>query len=113
MEPFAGAPSPVDAALAGLGVVDLLVATLADVTDPHVAVGAIEGESPRVAQPVHPNLCARAGSRDERVVGRHRVRRRARRLRVDTQDLAEPGMQVLRVPERVAAASAVAEADVQ
>ena len=49
-------PAVVDAADAALDVVDLFPRVLADVADPEVAVGAVEGEAPRVAQPERPDL---------------------------------------------------------
>src|SRR5262249_14453610 len=41
-------------------VVDFLPARITDVGDPHVAVGAVEAEAPRIAEPVRPDFPARA-----------------------------------------------------
>ncbi len=52
MGSFQVVPSPVLATNAGFGEVDLFPVILADVGDVHVAGLAVEGELPRVAQPV-------------------------------------------------------------
>src|SRR4029450_5259349 len=57
----------------GLKLVDLLPLVLADVADPEVAVGAVEAEAPRVADPVEPHLGPPARPIGERVVGRNAV----------------------------------------
>src|SRR3712207_7950419 len=47
--------------------VDLLPPTLADVGDPHLAGGAVEGGAPRIAQPIGPDLPhARAAGHEDR-----------------------------------------------
>src|SRR6185369_16991031 len=97
VETFARAPAPVDARLARRRVVDLFVRVLADVADPDVAGRAVEGEPPRVAQAPHPGLAHCAGTRDERIVLRHAVRRVANGRRVDAQDLRQGRGKVLPV----------------
>jgi hypothetical protein len=85
--------------------IDLLDAVLADVADPHVAVGAVEGEPPRVAQAVVPDLVA-AGAADEWVRPRHRVASpRGRAAWIDAQDLSEQAVEVLPAAQGIAAAA--------
>src|SRR5450755_559808 len=70
------APSVVGAgagAVAVAGEVDLLFAVLADVADDEIARAPVEGEAPRIAQPVGPDLRTPAGSGRVRVAGRDRV----------------------------------------
>src|ERR1043165_1064508 len=90
--------------------VDLFVLVLADVGHPEVAGLAVEGETPRVAQAVRPDLAARAGARGERVGGGDGVRRA---VDVDARELAEKLAEVLAVIVRIAAGAAVADADVE
>ena len=56
---------------------------------------------------------AGAGGRDERVVGGDPVRPVGRRRRVDAQELAEQGLEVVAVAFGIAARPAVADADVE
>src|SRR5215204_1270765 len=59
--PLEGAPAEVgELTLARRQDVDLLLAVLADVADPHVAGLAVEGEAPRVAQAVREGFPPRA-----------------------------------------------------
>src|SRR3712207_9328449 len=59
--------------------VDLLPPTLADVGDPHLAGGAVEGGAPRIAQPIGPDLPhARAAGHDGVVGGKVISARRVR-----------------------------------
>ena len=95
--------------------VDLLDLVLSDVADDEVPVGAVEGEAPRVAQPVGVDLAAGARAPDEGVRGRDRVRPAPRGPGIDPQDLAQRRAQRLRVAPGavlVVAAAAVAGADV-
>ena len=71
--------------------VDLLEGVLADVGDPEVAGGAVEGEPPRVAHAVEPDLGRALVAVGERVARRDAVGGPSSRaaLRVDAQDLAE------------------------
>ncbi len=85
--------------------VDLLEAVLADVGDVEVAGAAVEAEAERIAEPEIPDVGITAAD----VSGR----RRRVRVDVDTQDLAELGVEPLPVVHRIAAAAAVAEPDVQ
>lgn len=71
----------------------------------------VEAELPRVAQPVVPDLRQRAGLPREGIARRHRESGSA--VDVDAQELAEPHAKVLRVVVRIAAATTVADADVQ
>ena len=87
---------PHPAQLAAGPVVDLLPVALADVGHPEVAGGAVEGEAPRVAEPVPGDLPARLGGGDVR-----------------PQELAERGAKVLGALLGVAGGAAVAHADVQ
>ena len=76
---------------------------------------AVEGEAPRVAQPVAVDLGARAGAADERVARRDPVALGAGLARIDAQHLAEQAAEILGVAARavlVVAAAAVAGADV-
>ena len=76
---FEGAPSEAEA-FAGIdtvgrrGDVDLLERVLTDIGDPEVTGGAIEGESPRVAQPARPDPSVGTVLADEGIVGGDRVR---------------------------------------
>src|SRR5260370_3830908 len=84
-------PTVVLAAVARGGlVIDLLDLTLADVPDEEIAGGAIEAEAPGIAQPIGPDLRARARLVDEGIVGRDGILL-ARRgvVHVDAQDLPE------------------------
>lgn len=101
--------------------VDLLPAVASDVGQVEVARGAVEGELPRVAETVRPDLGAdlgiALGRGHERVVRRHQVSATTRRERVDAQYLAAQRAQVLSagrrgVQERVRHL-AVADAHVQ
>src|SRR3954471_8903486 len=104
-------PTPVRAFLIAVArEVDLLEEALAHIADPHVLGGAVERELPRVPQPEHPDRALVAGLVLERVA--RRVARPAR-ARIDAQDLAEKHVGVLRVAMGVAAAAAVAHADVE
>ena len=112
------APAPVER-LAGPGAgvdraVDLLVAALADVADPQVAVGAVEGEPPRVSQAALPDL-VEPGPADVRVGRGDAVRAsstssRSRRSGASCRARVDWSLGAV---ARVAAAAAVAHADVQ
>src|SRR3954451_24266155 len=91
--------------------IDFLERVLADVSDPEVAGGAIETETPRIAQAVRPDFAAPAGTQIERIRGRNGVRRAV--IDIDAQDLAEELIDVLGVVVRIAAGAAVSGADVQ
>src|SRR6185437_3348850 len=93
------------------GEVDLLVFVLPDVGDDQIARLAVEGEAPRVAQPVGPDLPTVARRLRERVAGRDRVA--AARQRGDPQHLAEQHVGVLPVVVGIALAAAVTDTDVQ
>nr|BFE74524.1 hypothetical protein GCM10020092_078250 [Actinoplanes digitatis] len=94
--------------------VDLFDQALADVTDPQRVVGLVDGEPPRVAQPVEPDLRPRARRPDERVGGRNAVGlRTAGAVDVDPHDLAEQGAEVLAGLERVVRVAAVAGGPVE
>jgi hypothetical protein len=93
--------------------VDLLVEILSDVSDVEIAGLAVEAEAPGVAQTVGPDLvrAGAGGGRGEGIGGRDGVGSAA--VDVDAQELAEQGVDVLPVLEGIAAAAAVAGADVQ
>ena len=96
--------------------VDLLDVGLADVSDPEVAAGAVERETPRVAETPRPDLVPRAvRGACVRIVVRDRVvrRRSAAGVDVDPEDLAEPVARILRPAARVVSEPAVAERDVE
>ena len=100
-ESLEGRPAEVRASRLGdRQVVDLLVAVVADIADCDRLRPPVEGEAPRVPQAVGPDLVP-SGPADERVVGRDRVGRGAVRRRVDSQQLAEQEIEVLRVLGRV------------
>ena len=90
--------------------VDLLVATLADVADPEVAGGAVEREPPRVPEAAGPYLAACSRRVDVRVVRRDRVGRGPGGTRVDAQDLSVQRRGRLRL---LATHAAVPRADVE
>src|SRR6478609_1912733 len=66
--------------------VDLLARFLADVANHHVAVDPVEGEAPRVAQAVGPDLVA-TRTRGEGIPRRDRVGGRLAGVGVDAEDL--------------------------
>ena len=115
--PLEDAPAEVrPRSLAGTDEVDLLDLVLPDVADRQVPRRAVEREAPRVAQAVGVDLAARALAADERVVVGDRVRVGAALTRVDAQDLPEQrvqGLPVAPLAVLVAAAAAVAHADVE
>src|SRR5688572_21315192 len=87
-------PAKVDPGLgAGGDEVDFLPAVLADVADPQIARSTIKAPAPRIAEPVGPDLRARAGLPDERVVGRNGIR--VATVHVQTQQLAEQRPEIL------------------
>jgi hypothetical protein len=107
---FLEAPAVVLAAGArGRLEIDLLGLVLADVADVEVAGRAVEGDLPRVAQAVSPDLTppAQAG------VARRDAVRLLARLDVDPQHLAEQVVQVLGAVLLVAGTAAVAGAYVE
>ena len=118
---FAQPPAVVAAARADRLPVHFFARGLADVGD-HQRAGAavrpvVEVVAPRIAQAERPDLRQR-GDRlpiDERVVVGHAVAARigVRHVDVDAQHLAEQRVRVLRVVQRIAAAAAVAQADVE
>ena len=104
----------------GRGEVDLFPQVLADVSDDQVSRRPVESPSPRVAQAVCPDLVA-AGCPHEGIGRRDGVRPRrglsawhgARAADVQTQQLAEQDVFVLRVVGRIASRAAVAGPHVQ
>src|SRR5205823_5470818 len=95
---------------AGRHEVDLLVGVLADVADPEIAGGAVEGVAPRVAQAKGPNLGVNVFvEADVRIVRRDGVRGAA--IDVEAQHLAKQGHRILGVPIPIAGAATVAGAD--
>ncbi len=90
---FVEGPTVVLAAVARGGlVIDLLDLTLADVPDEEIAGGAIEAEAPGIAQPIGPDLGARARLVDKGVAGWDGILPAHRSMvHVDAQDLPEQG----------------------
>ncbi len=84
---------------------DLLDGVLADVADPEVPGGRVEGEAPGVPQPPEEDLVEGARVADERVPGRGVAQR------VDAQDRSQPGAEVLGVVMGVVPEAAVTEPD--
>src|SRR5205814_5909710 len=75
------------------------------------ASGAIKRVAPGITQAVGPNLGARIGRAEERVVRRYTVREAG--VHVDTEHLAQQGAQILRVPVGVAGAAPVTQPDIE
>src|SRR6185436_4026935 len=92
------------------GEVDLLPQVLTHVADVEVAGLAIEGVSPRVAEPHRPYLGPVPGLPHERIRRGHRVRKR---VHVDPEELPESRTGTLPVLERIAEAAAVSGPDVE
>src|SRR2546430_17018695 len=82
-------------AVAAAGEVDLLLGVLAHVADDQIARGPVEGEAPRIAQPVGPDLRTPPSSNRERIARRDRVA--AARPGRDPQQLSEQHPGVLAV----------------
>ena len=97
--------------MAAASEVDLLLLVLADVADDQIAGCPVEGEAPRVAQPVGPDLRAPSRRGGEGVARRDRIP--AVGLRRDPQHLGEQHTGVLAVVVGVALAAAIPDADVQ
>ena len=110
-------PAVVLAAVAGPRLeVDLLPRRLPDVGDVEIAV-LVEGDPPRVAEPVGPDLVG-AVLADEGVVAGNGVvaagiRREIVAVDIEPEDLAEEHILVLAVAVGVVAAAAVADADIE
>ena len=98
--------------------IDLFPGALADVGDEKITCLAVEGETPGIAHAVCPNLVQRVRVAHERIVRWHGVvaigiAGKTIAVDVHTQDLAQPGLEILSVLLRVAAAAAVAQTNVQ
>ena len=94
--------------------VHFLVLVLPDIACVQLAGAAIERHAPDVPEPVRPDLRARAGDADERVVLRDAVRAIALGMvDVDAKDLREQRTQVLPRELRVVGRAAVAAAQVE
>src|SRR5262249_2872286 len=91
--------------------VDLLARILADIADVQMAVQAVEARTKRVTQAERPDLAPDPGDADEWIVRGDRVRSRGGD--VQPHDLAEQRRPVLRVPELVTGAPAIAERHVE
>ena len=99
-------------------IVDFFPLALSDVGDKEISSGPVEGASPGIAHAVCPNLVQRVRIAHERIVRWHcivaiRVAGKVVAVNVHTQDLAQPGLEILSVLLRVPAAAAVAQRDVQ
>src|SRR5207302_7310170 len=107
------APAVVFAALArSWSVVDFLPPVLADVGDEQVAIRAVEGKAPGVAQSVGPNFGPGPCGVDERIVRRD-ADAAGLPFDVEAQELAQERSPILRVIHRVTRRSAVAHSDVE
>ena len=93
------------------GEVDLLFGVLADVADDQIAGAPVEGEAPRIAQPVGPDLRTPPRPGREWIARWDRVA--ATGAGRDPQHLAEQDVRVLAIVVRVALAAAVTNADVE
>src|SRR5688500_16539710 len=83
---------------------------LPDVSKEQRAGRAVEAETPGAAETRGPDLGARAGHSHKGIVRRDAIRKGGD---VDAEDFPEEGVHVLRILERVAAASPVAGGEVQ
>src|SRR5580765_6411859 len=95
---------------------DFLEAILPYVADPQSAGRRIKAESPRLPQPVGPNLPpnCQVGMIDERVVRRDGVGDLwAGMVHIDPQQFAPERVQVLAVAERISLRAHVTHSDVQ
>src|SRR3954452_18460767 len=93
--------------------IDFLVPVLTHVADPEVAVRAVEGPAPRIAEAAGEDLIE-AGRADVRVRGGHRVALRARGVtNINREQLAEQAVQALGAIAGVAGAAAVAHPDAE
>jgi hypothetical protein len=104
-------PAVVPSSGAGGLEVDLLALVLSDVPDEQVACLPVEGEPPRIAQPVGPDLGTGSGHSHEGVAGRNGVGQGA--VHVEPQDLAQERAQILSVLVRIPTAAAVTRSDVE
>jgi hypothetical protein len=112
--PFRHVPAEVEPTGAGRSAIDLLELLLADVSDPQVPGDPVEGEAPRVAEPVGPDLRSAAAipsSARERIVARDVVAGRARD--VEPEDRCQERVGVLAVAVGVAARAAISKPDVE
>src|SRR4051812_1322661 len=112
MRSLEDAPAVVAAAAAASRLeIDLFPCVLADVRDEEVAGQPIEAETPRVAQAEGPDLRSRrAGRAGEGIRGRNHI---AVAAHVEPKDLSAQVREGLSGLERVAAAAAVADGEVQ
>jgi len=92
-------------------IVDLLPVLLADVGDVKITGLPVEGEPPRIAQAVGPDLGPGVPAAHEGVVRRDRVRLSP--VHVDPEHLSQQARKVLSVPPRIARPAAVAGPDVE
>jgi hypothetical protein len=98
--------------------VDFFPGTLTHVGDEKITSHTVKGETPGIAHAVRPNLVQRVRVAHERIVRRHRVvairvAGEIVTVNIHTQDLAQPGLEILGVLLRVAAAAAITQPDVK
>ena len=98
--------------------VDFFPGVLTHIGDEKITRLAVEGETPGIAHAVCPDLVQCVRVAHEWVIRWHgvvaiRVAGETIAVNVHTQDLAQPGLEILSVLLRVAAAAAVAQSDVQ
>ncbi len=111
---FHNVPTEIGAALRGGQMVDFLEIVLAYVADPKIAGHGIKRKAERIAQTEKPNFRA-AAARRERIARRNRVIQPGGMggVDVDAEHFAEECIRVLPICERISAAAAVAEADIE
>lgn len=115
---FAIVPAEVQPARrAGGNIVDLLLRILPHVADVEITRGGIEADAPGIADAERPNLVGATGG-NEGIVGRNRIilaviARKIIAVDINAQDLAEQRILVLSILTRIAAAAAVANAEIE
>ncbi len=87
--------------------------TLADVGDEEIIGLTVEGKAPGVSHPQSPDFRSKSRRSDEGIARGHGVCRGTSRLDIDTQDLSEQVVTVLRAIIWIAAASTITCADVE
>ena len=107
---FLAAPAEIDTTRGrGRLIVDLLPQILAHIADVEIAVGPVKAKAPWVAQADGPNLVP-AVAAHVGVIRRDGIGRRA--VYVQPQHRSQQGGRILAMVQRIAAAAAVAHADI-
>ena len=84
--------------------VDLFDRVLPDVPDIEIPGQLVETEAPGIAEPIRKDLWLRVLAANERIGAGHgigRSFRRARRIDIDSEDLAKPRIEILPIPVRI------------